>query len=394
MREQPGSLLIGRGSQDDDTGSPRRMVGESKDDALTAFADEGTGLPPPRSIPAVVLPSASVEAPFVADPVPTWPLTSAPRRQAGWVAAGLAFVLMMTGAYALWSRQQATGSVAVEGTATITSRPEGLQVVIDDDVRGTTPIKLNLPLGTHRLQIGQGVDVRALPLVVEAGTSVSQYIDFGPTAAPLSTGRLDVTSEPPGAAVRVDGAVAGTTPLTLAAIPAGEHVILIGAGDSTVKRMVTVLPGAAASIDASVSQAAVRAGWVSLKTPFDMEVREGGRLIGTTAMDRIMLPAGSHTLELVSTPTEFRTTASVRIAAGATSTTIVAVPNGLLSVNAVPWATVEVDGRSIGTTPLANIPIPIGSHEIVWKHPQHGERKQTVSVRANTPARVGMDLTQ
>jgi serine/threonine-protein kinase len=99
-------------------------------------------------------------------------------------------------------------------------------------------------------------------------------------------------------------------------------------------------------------------------------------------------------LDLVSTPLEFRTTASVQIAAGKIATAVVAVPNGSLSVNALPWAEVEIDGRPAGTTPLANLSLPIGSHEIVWKNPQLGERRRTVAVTAGAPARVGVDFSQ
>jgi PEGA domain len=70
----------------------------------------------------------------------------------------------------------------------------------------------------------------------------------------------------------------------------------------------------------------------------------------------------------------------------------VAAPNGSLSVNALPWAEVFIDGRSVGTTPLANLPVVIGSHEIVWRHPQLGERRRTIIVTAQEPVRVGQNF--
>ncbi len=70
----------------------------------------------------------------------------------------------------------------------------------------------------------------------------------------------------------------------------------------------------------------------------------------------------------------------------------VPVPNGTVSLNALPWANVWVDGREIGTTPIANIDLPIGSHDILWRHPQLGERRQTVTVTAKTPLRLVMDF--
>src|SRR5207244_3170637 len=37
---------------------------------------------------------------------------------------------------------------------------------------------------------------------------------------------------------------------------------------------------------------------------------------------------------------------------------------GLLSVRAVPWARVVIDGRQVGTSPLANMPLPEGEHTL------------------------------
>jgi serine/threonine-protein kinase len=65
---------------------------------------------------------------------------------------------------------------------------------------------------------------------------------------------------------------------------------------------------------------------------------------------------------------------------------------GTLSVNAQPWAEVWVDGQRIGETPIGNLSLPIGHHELVVRHPQLGERRQTVAVGANGPSRIGIDL--
>jgi len=79
-----------------------------------------------------------------------------------------------------------------------------------------------------------------------------------------------------------------------------------------------------------------------------------------------------------------RTTAAPGVSAGAAS--------GLLFVNARPWADVWVDGLSAGTTPLANLRVSVGTHEVVWKHPHLGERRQRVTVTAESPTRIGMNL--
>jgi hypothetical protein len=72
----------------------------------------------------------------------------------------------------------------------------------------------------------------------------------------------------------------------------------------------------------------------------------------------------------------------------------VAVPNGMLSVNAVPWAEVVLDGRVIGETPIANMSVPLGPHEILLRNPKFPERRQSIVVSLSAPTRVGVDLRQ
>jgi hypothetical protein len=67
---------------------------------------------------------------------------------------------------------------------------------------------------------------------------------------------------------------------------------------------------------------------------------------------------------------------------------------GYLSINATPWADVWVDGKSVGTTPLANLEVTAGNHEILWRHPHLGERRETITVTASTPARAATDFSR
>ena len=97
---------------------------------------------------------------------------------------------------------------------------------------------------------------------------------------------------------------------------------------------------------------------------------------------------GTHLLEFVNEVTGFRYSQSVTVRAGKMTSVSIAVPKGRVSINAVPWAEVLIDGSAQGQTPLANLSLPIGSHEIVFRHPQLGERKQTVVVKVEGLAKV------
>ena len=278
------------------------------------------------------------------------------------------------------------------GTAIINSLPSGASITIDDVARGTTPLRVSLAAGPHSVQITSGSTSRTLPITVEAGSVVSQYLEFA-VAPPTLGGRLEIGSEPPGAGVRVDGVPRGVTPLVINDIAPGQHRVTLSAGDNVVNRMVNVTRGNTATIVVSTApDTAASGGWISIDAPIEMEILEGGRVLGTTRTERLMLPVGSHRIELASAALEFTTARTVQIAAGKTASVAISLPSGRLSVNAVPWADVSVDGSSVGTTPLGELSMPIGAHEVVFRHPQLGERRQTVTVKAQTPARIGIDL--
>jgi serine/threonine-protein kinase len=61
-------------------------------------------------------------------------------------------------------------------------------------------------------------------------------------------------------------------------------------------------------------------------------------------------------------------------------------------LNAVPWAEVFVDGTPVGETPIGSFKVPVGVHEVVFRHPQLGERRTTVTVAVGAPTKVGIDL--
>ena len=86
------------------------------------------------------------------------------------------------------------------------------------------------------------------------------------------------------------------------------------------------------------------------------------------------------------------------LASGTIASTVVSFTNVYLTaalpvaLNATPWAEVWVDGERIGETPLGNVPVPIGAHEIVFRHPDLGERRAYATVAVGGPTRVGVDL--
>ena len=115
-------------------------------------------------------------------------------------------------------------------------------------------------------------------------------------------------------------------------------------------------------------------------------------MLGTTEADRIMMAAGRHEIELVNETLGYRATRSIQVPPGKVAPLVVELPLGVLNVNASPWAEVWVDGRRVGETPIGNLPMSIGPHEVVFRHPQLGEKRQAVSVTLKAPVRLSVEM--
>jgi hypothetical protein len=66
--------------------------------------------------------------------------------------------------------------------------------------------------------------------------------------------------------------------------------------------------------------------------------------------------------------------------------------SGVANFTATPWAEVWMDGKKLGETPLMNQPVPLGKREFVFKNPKLGERRVTVTIRADSVASVSVDM--
>lgn len=137
---------------------------------------------------------------------------------------------------------------------------------------------------------------------------------------------------------------------------------------------------------------AVRTGGLRVAAPIELHVLEGERVIGSTTDGPIIAAAGPHEFDFVNSAIGFRVRQKVDVKAGQITTFNVAVPNGILNINAQPWAAVWIDGNAVGETPLGNLSVLPGEHEIVFRHPQLGERREKANVRPGVETRVAVNL--
>jgi len=332
------------------------------------------------------------DAPFTAVPVAP-PQPPGPARSYGRIAAVAALVVVLGGGgFAGYKLFGSTAVAPAMGSLNVQSNPSGIDVFVDGIAKGRTPARVALPPGSHILELrGKGVP-RVIPLNVTAGAEVSQYLEFAESPV---TGQLAVQSDPPGAKVLVDGVERGVAPVTISDLAPGDHKVELQSDGVSAKHTVTVQAGGTASLVAPIGAAAAAgpvSGWISVKAPFTMEIREQGRLLGTSDAERLMVAAGRHELDLVNDTLGYRASRVIVVAPGKVAQIGLELPMGVVNLNATPWAEVWIDGRRVGETPIGNLNVSIGPHEVVFKNPQFAEKHHAISVTVGAPVRLSVDM--
>jgi len=283
-------------------------------------------------------------------------------------------------------------AVATTGTLTVQTNPAGASVVIDGKQRGVTPLNLALESGKHVLELVTEGDVRSVPITITPGAQISQFIEL--PHAPSALGELQIRTEPAGAQVSVDGRALGKSPLTAEGLTPGQHTVTLENELGSVTQRVMIEAGTTQSlvVPLTAPKGAPVSGWIAVTAPVDVQLYENQRLLGSSQTDRIMVTAGRHDLEVVNDALGYRTTKVVNVGPGQVSTVKLDMPKAAVALNAVPWAEAWVDGERIGETPIGSVSLSIGPHEVVFRHPDLGEKRVVTTVTLGTPAKVTVDM--
>jgi len=133
------------------------------------------------------------------------------------------------------------------GILLITSVPNGCEVANKGVSLGTTPLLVTtLESGTHRLTVSSpGYQTKEIDVTLEGRTPVKQDVTLM-----SDSGTLDITSNPSGAEVLVNGISRGQTPCRIDRIPGGNVSIAIKAnGFQTHTREVSLAAGEVQKIE-------------------------------------------------------------------------------------------------------------------------------------------------
>jgi hypothetical protein len=189
------------------------------------------------------------------------------------------------------------------------------------------------------------------------------------------SGELRIESTPDGARVVLDGRESGFTPLTLNNVPAGRHLLMLEGENGTVRRTVRVQAG-----ERTIARYEITGGFIAITSKFPVEVYEGTKKIGLSSEGHLSMTPGRHKITLVNGRFNYRVDVELNVKAGEITTHNVELPLGTLVVNTAPGAEIFVDGERMGSAPLGAFPAAVGAREVLVRHVDLGERRQTVEV--------------
>jgi hypothetical protein len=318
---------------------------------------------------------------------------STPFIRGRWIAAAIVLVALTSGGTLAVGRIMSPAAAPESlGTLSVQTNPGGATVVVDGQQRGMTPLSLQLKPGRHVVELVTDGDVRSIPVMITPGGEVSQFIEI-PRAA-SSLGELQIRTEPAGATVTVDGRVLGKSPLTAEGLSPGQHTVTVENDLGPVTQRVTIEAGTTASlvVPMTAPKNAPVSGWIAVNAPVQVQLFENQRLLGSSQTDRIMVPVGRHELELVNEAIGYRAVKTVNVTPGQTANVKLDLPKAPMALNAVPWAEVWVDGDKVGETPIGSVQVSIGPHEVVFRHPELGEKRVVTTVTLAGPAKVSVDM--
>jgi len=269
------------------------------------------------------------------------------------------------------------------GIAEIQTVPEGAQVWYQGRQLGVTPLRTELAVGSHEVELSYRNTTRTLTLDVTPGNTIVQRIEW---AAPRVAGALRVESDPPGAAVAVDGKPRGVTPLTVEDLTAGQHDVDIVMNGNTVRETVDVRGGKTVTLRPSIYR-----GWLALFSPIDLTVAVDGRAVALDDQHRALLPSGSHQLTGQNRSLGYEYSQTSEIKPGDTTPVSVVLPKTTLSITTSSPAEVWIDGERIGDAPITDYPVDIGTRSVLARSAEHGERHTSVTATVN-PAHVSFNF--
>ena len=246
------------------------------------------------------------------------------------------------------------------------------------------------PASTRRRILIGAAAVALVALSALAGARLRDASSPVPPPTLPKTARLSIHLLPADAALTLDGKPAQPG---VVEVDAGTHTLAARApGREPASRTVTLAAGGADDVTLSLPPAKVRL--VVKSDPSGADVLLGDRLLGTTPLDLpVALEPGARVKIRKRDYAPLERALALRDGAATVDARLSPLPRGELTLGALPWAHVTIDGDKRPDTPLSKIALPAGAHQVHLVCPPTGkELRFTVQIEPGKETRKVADL--
>lgn len=374
---------------DDDESSPLRQAARPSKPSAPSGHPAGVLPPPPLSLP----PTLDVAATQQNKPQKSSRL--------GLVAALLLLVVAGAAFAAYWTYGRS-------GEVVISAEPSREVIVLVDAkpvAMTDSPIILRLQPGTYSIAVQHnGYHPWTDKVAITAGETIKRTVKLD--AIVHKTGGFTLVSDPPGAAVSLDGSsLGGVTPLRVQSVLVGTHTLEARLGNRTWRQQVIIEEGKTVELTATMpaEEAAAPSGAPTV-TPLsptgqpqpvaskpEVKPETPPEVKPEPAPEVKPAPAGKQANAAKPAPArpggKKRRGAATASTGGTTITSDTPVATaaqgnfGYLRINSRPWSKIIVDGLDTGlNTPQISYRVTPGTHQVTLYNPQFNIR-ETITIR-------------
>ncbi len=281
-----------------------------------------------------------------------------------------------------------TELVLIKGVIVISGPVLEANVYVDNDWVGVSPMKYSIAPGPHTVRLEKPGYEPLTSTVTVTGDKPEKVS----ASLVQKKGELKITSTSGTATIYLDGKKIGVTPMTVSTLPGERKVKLTRDGYSPYTTTVTV------SLDRSVAVAGnlkkLEGQLRITNSAKGADIYLDGRKIGVAPLSKGMAP-GTYRLKVIK-PGFRKYETKIVINADSpkiVSPILVELGKGVLSVSAIPWATIYLNNEEMGATPKRLNDVTEGKIKIKLVNPSFKPFETTIDLKKNETVSVSHVFT-
>ncbi len=272
------------------------------------------------------------------------------------------------------------------GSLNIKSNPTDAEVFIDDKKIGVTPKTItDLHHGTHNVEvrkIGYESWSESVNILPDKEIHLTAMLQLG-------VGSISLKSDPSNARALIDGGEVGTTPISITDLKPGTHYLEIRKdGYVDWRESLDIIPGKELPFVISLQ---IKAGTISIKSnPSNAKAFIDGKEAGTTPITKTDIEPGTYNVEVLKDGyVDWKESVDIAPGKDIELTATLQIMPGSISIKSNPsGATVFIDGREIGITPVSASELTPGMHNVDVRMDGYEDWKESIDIIPNKEVKL------